>query len=95
MLFLAVIFILPVYSILLYPAALLACVPPLSAGRRGLWAALGLAPTALLLAAIAYAAALGLVASYALGLVPTVLLVGTLAAWTVLCLRTPPSPLPA
>jgi hypothetical protein len=95
MLFLAVIFVLPVFSVLLYPAALLAHAPPRRAARRGLWIVLGLAPAALLLGAIALGAALGLVGGYALGPVATLLLAGTLAAWTVLCLRMPPPPFPA
>src|SRR6185369_5027436 len=52
MLFLAVVFVVPVFSVLLYPAALLAHVPPRKPLRRGLWIVLGLSPTALLLLAI-------------------------------------------
>jgi hypothetical protein len=92
MLLLAAIFVAPVFSILLYPAALLAHVPPRPPAQRALWVALGLAPALLLLLAICGAAALGLVGRYALGPATTLLLAGTLAAWTVLCLREPPAP---
>ncbi len=87
MLFLAVIFILPVFSVLLYPAALLAQAPPRRAAQRGLWIVLGLAPAALFLGGIALGLALGLVGRYALGPFATALLAGTLAAWTAFCLR--------
>jgi hypothetical protein len=89
MLLLAAIFVAPVFSVLLYPAALLAHIPPRKPLQRGFWIVLGLGPTALLLLAIAGAAALDFVRGYALGPFVTLLLAGTLAAWTVLCLRGP------
>jgi hypothetical protein len=89
MLLLAAIFVAPVFSVLLYPAALLAHLPPRRPLQRGLWIVLGLGPTALLLLAIAYAAALDFVRGYALGPFVTLLLASTLVAWTVLCLRGP------
>ncbi|HEV7515341.1 MAG TPA: M28 family metallopeptidase [Thermoanaerobaculia bacterium] len=84
LLLLAVIFVVPVFSVLLYPAALLAHVPSRRPAERGLRVALGLAPAALLLVAILYGMARGLVRGYALGPFATLLLVGTLAAWAAL-----------
>jgi hypothetical protein len=93
MLLLLAIFVTPVFSVLLYPAALLAHLPPRRPARRGLWIALrivlGLAPALLLLGAIFYAHARRLVGGWALPGLPTLLLAGVLAAWTALCLSGP------
>ncbi|HZF11819.1 MAG TPA: M28 family metallopeptidase [Thermoanaerobaculia bacterium] len=55
LLFLVSVFLAPIFSVLLYPAVLLAHFPPRRGYGRVLWIVLGLAPVALLLYAILYA----------------------------------------
>lgn len=59
-LFLLALFIAPVFAVLLFPAALLALVPPRGLWTRLLWAFLGLLPLLIYLAALGGAFALGL-----------------------------------
>lgn len=89
MLFLGAVFVAPVFSLLLYPAALLAHLPPRRPAQRLLWIALGVAPALLLLGAILYAHARRLVGGWALPGFATLLLAGAFAAWVVLSLRGP------
>lgn len=64
-LFLLALFVAPVFSVLLFPAALLALVPPRGGRARLLWAFLGLLPLLVYLAALGGAFALGLASSKA------------------------------
>jgi hypothetical protein len=60
-LLLLALFLAPVFSVLLFPAAALALAPPRRAWMKALWIVLGLLPLLLFLAALGFAAAEGLV----------------------------------
>lgn len=83
-LFLLALFLAPVFSVLLFPAAALALVPPRRAGLKLLWLLLGLLPLLLLLTALGVAAAEGIASlrgGFRGGWAAAILIPATLLAW--------------
>lgn len=90
-LLLVALFLAPVFSVLLFPAAALTLIPPRRTGMRILWIVLGLLPLLLFLGALGFAAAEGMVSlkrGFQGGWAAAVLIPATLLVYGVMIART-------